>query len=192
MIRRSRRTLRSLPLFILASLTLAHGLETKPLHVGKEIREETLPLQLGQRVYEVMGLKESTWYEVKISYPASIPSSFSIRLERNASGISLGKSRRLLNTEKLIFKAESSDPAYVLVTVEAEGVVAQPHVRERDLVLFNIVCDELMLGIPHDAWWVGIAAFLCLIIALMIPRFLPLDQLLKYDSSQEADIAKVS
>lgn len=35
------------------------------------------------------------------------------------------------------------------------------------------VCDELLLGIPHKAWWVVILALLCLGIAFMIPSFLP-------------------
>jgi hypothetical protein len=74
------------------------------------------------------------------------------------------KNRRLLNTEKIIFKAGSSDPLsvcssliylcarivarsqnvsgapflHVIVTVEPEGVVAKPNVPERELALFNI------------------------------------------------------
>jgi hypothetical protein len=46
--------------------------------------------------------------------------------------------RRLLNTEKIIFKAQNSWPVYVLVTVEPEGVVAKPNVPERELAMFNI------------------------------------------------------
>lgn len=123
---------------------------------------------------------------------ALIPSSFSIRL---VDGWDWGvKNRRLLNTEKIIFKAESSSPVYVLVTVEPEGVVAKPNVPERELALFNIVCDELMLGIPHFAWWAGIAALLCIVLAALAPLVLPLHKLLSCEGTElsESDAAKMS
>lgn len=56
----------------------------------------------------------------------------------------LNQNRRLLNTEKLIFKTENLDVLndqggmYVLVTVEPEGVVAMPNVQEREFIIFNI------------------------------------------------------
>ncbi|XP_020091684.1 uncharacterized protein LOC109712506 [Ananas comosus] len=187
-------SLLSLPFFFLVSLALTHSLELKELKVGNELEGESLPLNMGHRVYKVTGLKKSVWYEVKISYPASIPASFSIQLKREAPELWLNKNRRLLNTEKLIFKADSFDLVYVQVTVETAGVVAQPNSHEREVILFNIVCDELVLGIPHNAWWVGTAAILCLAFAALIPHFLPLDQWLKYKSSQSngGELAKVS
>ncbi|GJN22945.1 hypothetical protein PR202_gb10555 [Eleusine coracana subsp. coracana] len=176
--------------------SVAHSAEARRLSVGKELFGETMPLRHGRRVYRIDGLRPSAWYEVKISYPASIPSSFSIRLvDGPDSAEDLGsKNRRLLNTEKIIFKAESEDPVYVLVTVEPEGVVAMPNVPERELALFNIVCDELMLGIPRFAWWVGIGAILCIVLALLAPLVLPLDKLLDYEPIElsKTDTAKMS
>ncbi|XP_020534298.1 uncharacterized protein LOC105632325 isoform X2 [Jatropha curcas] len=132
---------------------------------------------MGSRIYQLQGLKSYTWYEVKISYPASIPASFSIKLKKEDADMGIDRNRRLLNTEKLIFKTDSltsnQNKSYVLVTVEPEGVVAIPHVPERQFILFNIVCDELLLGIPHKAWWVAILVLLCLGWALIIPNFLP-------------------
>ncbi|OIV96636.1 hypothetical protein TanjilG_28493 [Lupinus angustifolius] len=114
------------------------------------------------------------WYEVKISYPASIPASFSIELKRDKLNMVINKNRRLLNTEKLIFKNYSDqDKTYVLVTVKPEGFLAKPHVPERQFVIFNIVCDELLLGIPHKAWWVVALALMGLGIAFMVPSLLP-------------------
>jgi hypothetical protein len=102
--------------------------------------------------------------------------------------------RRLLNTEKIIFKAQSSRPVYVLVTVEPEGVVAKPNVPERELAVFNIVCDELMFGIPHFAWWVGIGSLFCIALASVAPYFLPLHKLLNYEATElrDDDAAKLS
>ncbi|RCV40378.1 hypothetical protein SETIT_9G048300v2 [Setaria italica] len=176
----------------------AHSAEesTRVLSVGEELVGETMPLRNGRRVYRINGLRPSAWYEVKISYPASIPSSFSIRLVDDPDGADWSsKNRRLLNTEKIIFKAEGSNPVYVLVTVEPEGVVAKPNVPEREHALFNIVCDELMLGLPVFTWWVGIAALLCIVLASLAPLVLQLHKLLdNYEGSDlnQADAAKMS
>ncbi|XP_066365601.1 uncharacterized protein [Miscanthus floridulus] len=178
-------------LLLLPSMANGVGNESAmALSVGEELVAEIMPLRHGRRVYRIDGLRPSAWYEVKISYPASIPSSFSIRLVDDWSS----KNRRLLNTEKIIFKAESSNPVYVLVTVEPEGVVAKPNVTERELALFNIVCDELMLGIPRFAWWAGIAALLCIVLAALAPLVLPLHKLLNCEDTElsKADAAKIS
>ncbi|CAN1161824.1 hypothetical protein LINPERHAP2_LOCUS24145 [Linum perenne] len=110
---------------------------------GNELFKESLPLQKGSRLYELQGLKSNSWYEVKISYPASIPASFTIQLKKDVSGLGSNRNRRLLNTEKLIFKADSfngsqQNKLYVLVTVQPEGVVAIPNVPERQAIIFNI------------------------------------------------------
>lgn len=178
----------------------SHMVESKVLNVGEELWKETLPLQTGLRLYQIQGLKPYTWYEVKISYPASIPASFSIQLKRGNSDLALNHNRRLLNTEKLIFKTESLDSLgdqhriHVLVTVEPEGIVAIPHVQERQFIIFNIVCDELFLGIPHKAWWVVVLVLLCLGMAFIIPSFLPSYLLQKSQSprSVNQNVSKVS
>ncbi|KAK3149026.1 hypothetical protein QOZ80_3AG0211930 [Eleusine coracana subsp. coracana] len=181
---------------LLLPSSATHSADARTLSVGKELFSETMPLRHGRRVYRIDGLRPSAWYEVKISYPASIPSSFSIRLvDGPDSAEDLGgKNRRLLNAEKIIFKAESEDPVYVLVTVEPEGVVAMPNVPERELALFNIVCDELVLGIPRFAWWVGIGTILCIVLALLAPLVLPLHKLLDYEPTElsKTDTAKMS
>lgn len=46
--------------------------DVKTLYAGKELWKETLPLKSGSRVYKLQGLKSNSWYEVKISYPASV------------------------------------------------------------------------------------------------------------------------
>ncbi|KAM5565602.1 hypothetical protein ABKV19_019557 [Rosa sericea] len=165
---------------IVGGSSLSHGspIDKKVLNVGEELWRENLPLRMGSRLYRLQGIKPDTWYEVKISYPASIPASFSIQLKRGDLELPLNGNRRLLNTEKLIFKSEndgSNDQGgtYVLVTVEPEGVVAIPNVQEREYIIFNIVCDELLLGIPHQAWWVVGFVVVCLVLAFIIPSFLP-------------------
>lgn len=162
------------------------------LNAGEELQRETLPLQMGSRLYRLRGLKSFTWYEVKISYPASIPASFSLELKRDKSDLALHMNRRLLNTEKIIFKTGSLDPSnqdrmYVLVSVEPEGFVAIPNVPEREFILFNIACDELLLGIPYKARWVVVLVILCLGLAFFIPSFLPPYLLPKSPSPRSVD-----
>ncbi|KAF9613929.1 hypothetical protein IFM89_013176 [Coptis chinensis] len=184
---------------IIGSLSQDHEtmVYSKVLNVGEELWQETLPLKMGSCLYELHGLKASMWYEVKISYPASIPSSFSIELKRGKSALGHNWKRRLLNTEKLIFKVDGKDlnsdrgGMYVLVSVEPAGVVAIPHVRERETVIFNIVCDELLLGIPHKAWWVGSLVLLCLALAFVAPHFLP-SSLLKKNPSLVSNVSTSS
>ncbi|XP_019417038.1 PREDICTED: uncharacterized protein LOC109328170 [Lupinus angustifolius] len=156
------------------TLCFGNMVEDKILKTGEELWRETMPLQGGSRFYQIQNLKPKMWYEVKISYPASIPASFSIELKRDKLNMVINKNRRLLNTEKLIFKNYSDqDKTYVLVTVKPEGFLAKPHVPERQFVIFNIVCDELLLGIPHKAWWVVALALMGLGIAFMVPSLLP-------------------
>ncbi|KAG8098642.1 hypothetical protein GUJ93_ZPchr0013g34984 [Zizania palustris] len=163
--------------------------EGRVLTVGEELTGEAMPLRHGRRLYMLDGMRPSAWYELKISYPASIPSSFSIRLVDDPYSVEGWgiKNRRLLNTEKIIFKAESSKPVYILVTVEPEGVVAKPNVPERELAMFNIVCDELMLGIPHFAWWVGIGSLFCIALASLAPYILPLHKILNHEATEPGD-----
>ncbi|CAN8304584.1 unnamed protein product [Cochlearia groenlandica] len=160
----------------------------KTLYADKELWKETLPLKSGSRVYRLQGLKSSSWYEVKISYPASIPAMFSLQLLRDGA-MGLKKvnhmRRRLLNTEKLVFRTESleevssKDGLYVMVTVEPEGIVAMPDFKERENVIYNIVCEEQLLGIPYSSWSVVVLVVLCLVVAMIVPRFLPSYLLIK-------------
>ncbi|MCD9559908.1 hypothetical protein HAX54_018236 [Datura stramonium] len=166
-------------LSILTTISFTHGnmMDIKVLQVGQELMKETLPLQSGSRLYQLQGLNSNKWYEVKISYPASIPATFTLQLSKGTSGLNVG--RKLLNTEKIIFQADSlqllgdKGGMFVLVNVEPEGIVAIPGVKERKHIIYNIVCDELLFGIPHQAWYVVVLVVLCLGLALVIPSFFP-------------------
>ncbi|XP_057869675.2 uncharacterized protein LOC131076482 isoform X1 [Cryptomeria japonica] len=150
------------------------------LNVGEELTREVLPFHMGQSLYELHGIKPLRWYEVKISYPASIPARFSIAIVQDDSAKIFNLGRRLLNTEKLIFKADNIVPevsgydrVFAFVSVEPAGVVAKSHLREQQFVIFNIVCDEPLFGIPNQAWWVGFLVVFGVVIICSIPNFLP-------------------
>ncbi|KAL5552791.1 hypothetical protein UlMin_040192 [Ulmus minor] len=98
-----------IPLYIFYTLITNFEIDNKILKVGEELWKETLPLQMGSRLYQLQGFKPHTRYEVKISYSASIPASFSLQLSRGNLISALRVNRRLLNTEKLIYKTENID-----------------------------------------------------------------------------------
>ncbi|GMN28242.1 hypothetical protein TIFTF001_041137 [Ficus carica] len=156
------------------------------LNAGEELQRETLPLRMGSRLYQLQGLKSFTWYEVKISYPSCIPASFSLELKRDKSDLTLHMNRRLLNTEKIIFKTVSLDFSdqgrmYVLVSVEPEGFVAIPNVPEQEFILFNIACDELLLGIPYKAWWVVVLGRMYVLVSVEPEGFVAIPNVLELE-----------
>ncbi|XP_057869676.2 uncharacterized protein LOC131076482 isoform X2 [Cryptomeria japonica] len=132
------------------------------LNVGEELTREVLPFHMGQSLYELHGIKPLRWYEVKISYPASIPARFSIAIVQDDSAKIFNLGRRLLNTEKLIFKADNIVP-------EVSGY-------DRVFAFVSVepaVCDEPLFGIPNQAWWVGFLVVFGVVIICSIPNFLP-------------------
>lgn len=156
--------------------------DTRKLKVGEELFEEELALQRGQCIYELVGLELPKSYEVKISYPASIPASFTIELLKEGLLPATRGGRRLLNTEKIIFRADESQgaevyermaPVHVLITVKPAGVVANRHAKEQPVVIYNILCEEVTFGIPQQAWWIGILGAAAIMISLLLPMSLP-------------------
>ncbi|KAJ8445840.1 hypothetical protein Cgig2_027921 [Carnegiea gigantea] len=164
--------------FILFSLTFycANGIDNKVLIVGKELFKE---------------LCHCTWDLAIISFKDSnltlIPAIFSLQLKKGISDVGMNRLRKLLNTEKLIFKTEDLDEVnhnggmYVLITVEPEGVVALPSFGTglagdsyNDVGSGHLpICDELMLGLPYKVWPVVVFAALCVLLGFLMPRFIP-------------------
>ncbi len=71
------------------------------LRVGEEVKKEKLALQEGSSYeYEVRGLQLSKWYEIKISYPASV--CFSSPPPPPISQTTLGLQRATVNTSSVI------------------------------------------------------------------------------------------
>ncbi|CAM6085483.1 unnamed protein product [Calypogeia fissa] len=155
-------------------------LEVRALRLGQERIEETLPFRGGGKcIYELMDMEEDHWYEVKISYPASTPALFSIDLlpEHDEDSSSLG--RKLLNTEKIIFRVPKGPASQggqdgvkqrVLVSVKPEGFVAQPYMQEQPFIVYNILLEEVVLGIPLQAFWVGFLGLISLCASALAAR----------------------
>eukprot|EP00741_Cyanophora_paradoxa_P008496 tig00001336_g8221.t1 len=127
----------------------------------------------GWRLFALTALRPHAHYEVRISYPATMPSKFSLRLIGDAEK---DLRRSLFNTEKLMFKTGALGEILgfslprglsytVCVEVEAEGVSFQS--KAPNFVQFNIVLEELFYDIPYGAIKLGVVASLALVLAFV-------------------------
>eukprot|EP00976_Prorocentrum_cordatum_P099962 1192043-Prorocentrum_minimum.AAC.3 len=126
----------------------------------------TLPVQYieldsSSRRYRLDNLRQATSYEVRVSYPAMMPSEIFISLV-SEDGVSLTAhhARRLLNVEKLIFRTDNSAATVrgkvplVEVTAKKAGVHRNELVKgfKRDQLVYDIVMERLEFGIPAEAF----------------------------------------
>ncbi|XP_024524495.1 uncharacterized protein LOC112344292 [Selaginella moellendorffii] len=154
--------------------------DVRTLDVGRERLGEILPLAaMGSAVYQVRGLDPAHDYEIKVSYPASVPAAFSLTLLHSRR--SSGTTRRLLNVEKIIFPArehlildEGSHKVFVRVSVKPAGVIAKRNFKEQEFIVYNIMCERVFFsGIPEQAWWIGFLATGALLFSYFLANILP-------------------
>ncbi|PNW76102.1 hypothetical protein CHLRE_12g547734v5 [Chlamydomonas reinhardtii] len=151
-------TLLLLAAFVVGPTTLVcsegHG-EPGVLRANTHLEAQVASLDGTPLLFSFAGLKPLTSYEVRVSYPATTPAIIHLRLA--AGELHRGQSRRLLDTEKLIFSTDASGNAQgipdALVELRATGRFVHrdgPGAGPKRLV-FNIVCQELLLGaVPTD------------------------------------------
>ncbi|GMH33067.1 hypothetical protein BSKO_00901 [Bryopsis sp. KO-2023] len=142
---------------VVEDLIVKQGLTAQKLMMGKE-----------DKVYRLIGLKRNKSYEVRVSYPATIPCKISLGVFRSKEGISSSsKFRKLLNVEKLIFNSEESDVMFAKMHAEADGVRPLAVNEPQDWLLYNIVLEEVMFGIPVDSFPVIAMAVAILVVAFL-------------------------
>ncbi|CAI5463828.1 unnamed protein product [Closterium sp. Yama58-4] len=165
------------------------------------------------RVFGLHGLRPSMGYEIKISFPASLPARFHLSLvavnpeaatgspQEGAAGswgdLASGlaaKSRKMLDTEKVIFRTDKHSNVLLqgrsLLPSAAVHVWAEPTAvfpggsREGpENVLFNIVCEELRLGIPISAFRLAAFGIILLTVVVFIAHQAPLISLVSLADS---------
>ncbi|GAQ84860.1 hypothetical protein KFL_002090120 [Klebsormidium nitens] len=127
-------------LLLANSLALAKVLEPdrqydtrSSLEAGVPLQQVELPMSGGQALYELKGLKKQQGYEVKISFPGTVPATYHIELVGEEREDTRAGRRRLLDTEKLVFTTDDSGrplrgavpvQAAILVTVQPLGLVS--------------------------------------------------------------------
>jgi len=109
-----------------------------------------------------------------------IPASFDISFLQHRLQYRRNARRRLLNIEKTVFYIagiySQQDPGplgRVLVEVHPAGVISKHHASDHAFIIYNILCEEVLLGIPRQAWWVGFLAVCVICSAFYISGRLP-------------------
>ena len=127
-----------------------------------EIRIDNEVIYPGEpKVYELKGLDPMGQYEVRISYPATTPTIFTLRVLHGEKKRVL---RRRLNTEKIVVSGKDES---MLVQVEAkpEGVSPVIELSKRP-TKFNIVLEQLIWGIPTSAFRLILMAGVLLVLGI--------------------------
>ncbi|XP_022792360.1 uncharacterized protein LOC111331503 isoform X2 [Stylophora pistillata] len=122
-------------------------------------------------LYHLVQLKPSKSYELRVSYPSTTPTDFYIRvIPREA--LHGRKTRKILNIEKLVFDNGLKEQ-YANVTAVRTGLPYNP-ASLAEPVVYNIVLEELLLGIPWHTWRLGVLVLLIVYIAFkyLVPCFL--------------------
>uniref|UniRef100_A0A383VZ02 Uncharacterized protein n=1 Tax=Tetradesmus obliquus TaxID=3088 RepID=A0A383VZ02_TETOB len=139
---------------------------------------ELIDLDGDARAYQLVDLKPSTGYEVRLSFPASIPAFIKFQIVDSSAAAPPLRSkpaRRLLDCEKLIFATDSNgavqgfaNPA-VLVTAKRRSVHRDGPTAGASKLVYNIVLAELLpvVGLPLDSIPVVVAVVAAVLIALV-------------------------
>ncbi len=146
--------------------TIIEDSEPHELIQARLIPNVKLPVQViypGQIFsYPLSSLDPSHQYEVRISYPASTPAIFHMKLTTPApQSLNLRRKRRL-NTEKIFVNGGVDDGVVVNVWVTPEGISRDIDVTTRKTE-FHIVVERVVAGIPESAFGM-IIILICYII----------------------------
>jgi hypothetical protein len=115
-----------------------------------------------QCFYKLENVIPATSYDLKISYPATIPTDFTIEVIT----ANLSQTRRLLNTEKSQFTVESGKTYIAVVTAHRTGVSVYLEVLQQPVV-FNIVLSTLYYGLPQEVWKLVFLVLLAIIVSVV-------------------------
>jgi len=107
----------------------------------------------GDRIlYQIMDLVPSSMYEVRVSYPATQPMTFQLKMVFGDKSL---RTRDLLNIDKVSFQTnsdglvigrENSTSIYVEIEGHFYGATILQHTLSTD---FSIVLETLLFGVPY-------------------------------------------
>ncbi|KAJ7382861.1 hypothetical protein OS493_032230 [Desmophyllum pertusum] len=122
-------------------------------------------------VYHLVQLERSRSYELRVSYPSTTPTDFYIQLAPQEA-VQRRKTRKLLNIDKLVFRNDLTEQ-FANVTAIRAGVPYDP-ASLAEPVVYNIVLEELLLGIPWHAWRLVVLVILIAYVTVkcFVPRVL--------------------
>ncbi|XP_032222348.1 uncharacterized protein LOC5521338 isoform X2 [Nematostella vectensis] len=117
-------------------------------------------------LYRLHNLEKEVQYELRISYPATTPSEFLIKLLDDEDHSPPSK-RRLLNTEKISFVIDKGYNMFAQVTAVRTG-----HPNSLDSlnnpVVYSIVVERLYVGLTWGAWKLGMITIFAVTLTLKL------------------------
>ena len=147
---------------ILTLLYIVDALDSTHKHLNVDVTLYNQILYDGESMlFQIDNIKKYEKYEVRISYPAVIPTQFEINI-LNAD-VRTFNTRKLLSVEQHQFMAES-DSYNIKVTAHRNGVPVDVE-RLKDPIIFNIIVNRLYLGCSIETW--KILAFACVLVILI-------------------------
>ncbi|XP_068715546.1 uncharacterized protein [Montipora foliosa] len=123
-------------------------------------------------IYHLVQLTPGKSYELRVSYASTTPTDFNIHL---ISKDALGRlTRQLLNVDKMVFENPLAvTEQFANVTAIRTGVPMEP-ASIAEPVIYNIVLEELLLGVPCHVWRLAflVVVIICLTVKYLVPRAL--------------------
>eukprot|EP00762_Andalucia_godoyi_P004135 ANDGO_06309.mRNA.1 hypothetical protein len=160
----------------LCALLLTIHASAVPLSPDSPRTQESLQCSSEAIDYRLSDLGPNTFYEVRVSYPASNPATFQLMFDTEVSA-----TRSLLDIEKVMFKtdadsriigrAPNANGEYILHVSCVREVPAKSEAISGKPVVFNIVLESLILNVPFDVAKIGFVGFFAIlfIYAAVIP-----------------------
>eukprot|EP00877_Chromochloris_zofingiensis_P006237 jgi/Chrzof1/1867/Cz10g24080.t1 len=131
------------------------------LRVNQHVKGALITLDTEVKSYVLQGLQPSTGYEVRVSFPASLPAKIQLELSDRRHQDSFTQhhvSRKLLDCDKIIFwtdklgQVKGSASPVVLLTAKRGSVHRNGPLAGPTKLVYNIVLVDLLLGIPTDTF----------------------------------------
>jgi len=127
------------------------------LEVGVPVNAQTI--RPGEKHnYEILGMSPSSTFEVKLSYPATMPANFEVVW---GSGSDRAPPRRLSDDRKEMFRTDESGHVAVprgpattafALTAVRESFSYDPVHQSESPIVYNIAVAPVMFGVPTEAF----------------------------------------
>lgn len=148
------------------------------LRPNSQLSRELLKLDVEHKRYELTDLAPSTSYELRFSYPATIPARILFEVTGSSSDSTQRSrlrhsSRKLLNCEKTIIstdqlgRVQGHEHAAVVIQAQRSSVHRDGPGGGPEYLIYNLVLAQLWYGVPHDAFPLIYCAVALLVVVLI-------------------------
>lgn len=122
-------------------------------------------------VYKAVNLLQNSAYEVRVSYPAVVPTEFLIEIVPPHEHSSY-RTRHVLNIEKTVFSTDNVTKGYLIKVIAHRVGFPLKAERLKDPVVYDILLETLYVGLSVNSW--KIVGCACLIFVATFKYLAPL------------------